>query len=207
MGDPRKIRKKYQKPGKRWEKGRIDEERPTISSYGLKNKKELWKMAAILRSFMRQAKGLEAAKGSQADREKQQLFSRLRKYGLLKENATLDDVLGLTLGDILERRLQTLVYKKGFARTINQARQMIVHEHVMVAGRKMTSPSYLVPTAEEAQVAFAETSQFNNMEHAERSKPAKVEKKKPRADERPRRRGQRGRQSDRRKTQSVGESR
>src|SRR3989338_513580 len=130
MGDPRKFRKTYQKPAQRWKKDRIDEERPIMNSYGLKNKRELWKMSSTLRSFTRQAKALAARKDTQADREKQQLFTRLQKYGLLKAQATLDDVLGLTLGDILERRLQTLVYKKSMARTIDQARQLIVHEHV-----------------------------------------------------------------------------
>ena len=140
-----------------------------MNSYGLKNKRELWKMSSTLRSFTRQAKALAARKDTQADREKQQLFTRLQKYGLLKAQATLDDVLGLTLGDILERRLQTLVYKKSMARTIDQARQVIVHEHVMVGGKKMTAPSYLVPTAEEVQIAFAVTSQFADPDHPERT--------------------------------------
>lgn len=177
MGDPRKIRKKYQKPSQRWEKERIEQERPIMRSYGLKNKRELWKMSSILRNFTRQAKALAAREDQQAEREKQQLFSRLRTYGLLKGNATLDDVLGLTLGDILERRLQTLVYKKQFARTINQARQFIVHEHIMVGAKKMTSPAYLVPTAEEVGIAFAGTSQFASADHPERTTPEGVAKR------------------------------
>src|SRR3989344_9447571 len=122
MGDPRKFRKKYQTPAQRWKKDRIDEERPIMGNYGLKNKIELWKMTSILRGFRVQAKGLAARKDAQADREKAQLFVRLQKYGLLKQSATLDDVLGLSLGDLLERRLQTLVYKKNLARTVDQAR-------------------------------------------------------------------------------------
>lgn len=177
MGDPRKIRKKYQKPAQRWKKERIDTERPIMRSYGLKNKRELWKMSSVLRGFTRQAKALAARKDTQAEREQQQLFSRLRKYGLLKEQATLDDVLGLTLGDILERRLQTLVYKKHLARTVSQARQMIVHEHITIDGKKMTAPSYLVPTAEEVSIAFAAASQFVDADHPERAAAEEIMRK------------------------------
>lgn len=185
MGDPRKIRKKYQTPSKRWEKARIDEERPIMRNYGLKNKKELWKMGSLLRGFRKQAKLLIAGKTAQADREKQQLFTRLQRYGLLKQSATLDDVLGLGLGDILERRLQTLVYKKGFARTIDQARQMIVHQHITIGGKKMTAPSHLVQTAEEPSIAFVLNSQFASPDHAERTKPAKApEKERPKEERR-----------------------
>mgnify|MGYP001773173473 CR=1 FL=1 len=78
--------------------------------------------------------------------------NKLYKLGLLNEGATLDDVLGLTVKDILNRRLQTIVYKKGLANTPKQARQFIVHGHVKINGRKIIYPSYLVNRDEEDKI-------------------------------------------------------
>ncbi|OYT41525.1 MAG: 30S ribosomal protein S4 [Candidatus Aenigmarchaeota archaeon ex4484_224] len=68
------------------------------------------------------------------------------------KNSTLDDVLGLTVRDILERRLQTIVYRKGLANTPKHARQLIVHGHVYINGRRIVWPSYLVPRDEEDKI-------------------------------------------------------
>ncbi|MCX8147636.1 MAG: 30S ribosomal protein S4, partial [Candidatus Woesearchaeota archaeon] len=82
----------------------------------------------MLKNFKDQAKNLIALSTPQAEKEKRQLIDKLKRYGLLKEDVqTLDPILDITLRDILERRLQTQVYKKGLARSINQARQFIVH--------------------------------------------------------------------------------
>ena len=74
----------------------------------------------------------------------------------------------LKLNNFLERRLQTLLVKKGLARTVSQARQMIVHNHVNVGGKNITSPSYFVSATEEDQISFAGNSTFSNSEHPER---------------------------------------
>ncbi|MCX6707238.1 MAG: 30S ribosomal protein S4, partial [Candidatus Woesearchaeota archaeon] len=81
---------------------------------------------------------------------------------------SLDPILDLTLRDILERRLQTQVYKKCLARTVEQARQFIVHGHITVGGRKVTAPSYLVAAQEEMTLAFSANSTLNNIDHPER---------------------------------------
>ncbi len=70
----------------------------------------------------------------------------------------LDDVLALTVNDVLERRLQTLIFKKGHAKSINQARQVIVHGHVSVDKRKVVFPSYLVPLEEEKRISVGKES-------------------------------------------------
>ena len=44
MGDPRKTRKKYDTPQHPWQKERMDQESVFLKEYGLKNKKEIWKM-------------------------------------------------------------------------------------------------------------------------------------------------------------------
>ncbi|MFN3384470.1 MAG: 30S ribosomal protein S4, partial [Archaeoglobaceae archaeon] len=72
------------------------------------------------------------------------VIKKLQKFGILKENATLDDVLDLSVENFLERRLQTIVFRQGLAKTVKQARQMIVHGHIEVDGRKVTCPSFIV---------------------------------------------------------------
>ncbi len=68
-----------------------------------------------------------------------------KKKGILQETAVLDNVLDLTIEDILERRLQTIVFRKGLARTVFQSRQLITHGHVTIDGRRVTIPGYIVP--------------------------------------------------------------
>ncbi len=149
MGDPKRQRKTYERPYKRWDKKRILEEKAIMRTYGLKNKKELWKAKSILRRIRANARRLLAARGEEKEKRTKELLSRLYRLGLLPENATLDDVLMLDVRDILERRLQTIVWRKGFARTPRQARQFIVHGHVYVGGRRVTVPSYWVKRGEE----------------------------------------------------------
>lgn len=158
MGDPIKHRKKYRTPIHPWQKARIEEERLLIKEYGLKNKKEIWKMVSIQKKFARQAKSLIASTTEQGQKEKQQLMQRLSSMNILPKNADLDDVLGLSTRDIMERRLQTLVYRKGFAKTVKQARQFIVHGHIQVGGKKVTSPSYMVRADEEDSIGIMPSS-------------------------------------------------
>lgn len=148
----RKLRKKWEGPFKRWDKRRIEVERGLMKTYGLKNKKELWKAATILRKIRKIARNLLAYSRPDKEQREKELMGRLRKYGLVKERATLDDVLSLKVVDILERRLQTVVWRKGLAKTVKEARQKIVHGHVMVGDRVITSPGYLVPVDEENKI-------------------------------------------------------
>ena len=172
MGNPRKFRKKYSGPAHPWQALRIQEENVLVHQYGLKNKTELWRASSKLKSFGNQAKSLIVARGKQADLERDQLLKRLVRLGLLNvSNASLDSVLGLTVRNVLDRRLQTMLVKKGFAATLNQARQFIVHEHVLVGKRKIKSPSYFVPVDEEGSIAFVESSVLKNADH-----PARVKK-------------------------------
>lgn len=152
----RRQRRKYIKPGHPWEKERMDWEDKLLSQFGLKRKREIWRAQTILRSVRRQARRLLSESGQQAEREKKLLISRLHKLGLVEENATLDDALGLTVDKILERYLQTVVYRKGLAKSPLQARQMIVHQKIMIGDRKVNVPSYIVPTREEQLIHVAQ---------------------------------------------------
>ncbi|WP_297464988.1 30S ribosomal protein S4 [Thermococcus sp.] len=168
MGDPKKQRKKYETPPHPWIKERLDRERVLMRKYALKNKKELWRHETQLKEFRRRARRLLAARGSQAEIERQQLLQRLNRLGLLPADAVLDDVLSLTVEDVLDRRLQTIVFKKGLARTIRQARQLIVHGHIEVNGQVIRSPGYLVLKEEEDTIAYSKASPFTREGHPER---------------------------------------
>lgn len=168
MGDPRKQRKKFSKPAHPWQKERIEEENILSEEYGFKAKKEIWKMKSGLKSLSEQAKNLIALKTAQAEKEKKQLLYKLQSLGLVQKTAQLEDVLGITLKDFLGRRLQTLVYKKGMANSMDQARQFIVHRHIIVAGEKITNPSYLVSKKEEDSIEFSPNSKLSSPDHPER---------------------------------------
>ncbi len=170
MGDPKKQRKKYKKPIRPWEGTRIVKEKSLLKVYGLKNKKELWKAESILRSFRDQAKRLTAATSEQAKKEEKQLIEKLSKLNLIKKDSKVDDILSLELKDILDRRLQTLVYKRRLARSVKQARQFIIHGHVYVDGKKVDVPSYCVNIFEEDKIYFNPSSELAKNDHPERVK-------------------------------------
>jgi small subunit ribosomal protein S4 len=166
MGDPKRHRKKYVTPTRPWDKLRLEKEIQIVVKYGLRNKRELWRFQNILRKYRGVARDLLAKidlpgkEGEYAKAKAQQVIRRLNRMGVLEENATLDDILNLSVEDFLERRLQTLVYRQGLARTIKQARQMIVHGHIAVDGRRITAPSYIVEKDEESKIGYYRTSSF-----------------------------------------------
>ena len=173
MGDPRRLRKKYKGPGHPWQRTRINEERIIKKEYGLKNKKEIWKAASELRRINSQAKKLIRDKAKdlkQAIIGEKQLLDRLFRYGLVDQGAHLEDVLSLNIKNILNRRLQTIVFKSGMVLTSKQARQLILHGHIFVDGKKISVPSYVVSRDEQWKITFNPKSSFASEEHSERAK-------------------------------------
>ena len=156
----KRQKRKFEKPLKLWDKSRIDEDRKLIQDYGLRRKKEIWKAESILRNYRRIARSFVGRRD--IEREKI-LFDKLFKMGLVGKDADLDDVLVLTVGKILDRRLQTLVFKKGLANSIKQSRQFIVHGHISLDGRKITWPSKLVTIDEEDNISFYEKSKIKGV--------------------------------------------
>ncbi len=69
---------------------------------------------------------------------------------------------------MLERRLQTVAYRKGLAHTPKQARQFITHGHVTVNGQRVSVPSYKVEIDEEGDISFDEHSPLADELHPER---------------------------------------
>jgi len=179
MGYPGKNRKSYETPKHPWQAARIESEVELVKRYGLRNRREVWKAHSTLKKYRELARKLlaESAKGKLAGNVKadsDNILNRLKRYGLLKNDAVLDDILSLDVTNFLERRLQTQVHKQGLANTVRQARQFIVHGHIMVGGRKVTVPGYLVPTGEELLIGYYGGSALASESHAAR--PAQVVK-------------------------------
>jgi small subunit ribosomal protein S4 len=175
MGYPGKNHKKYETPKRRFEKTRIEDENRLMMEYGLRNKREFWKAQSTLRKYRRAARDLLALKSSVTDealiaRKEDELLGHLERYGLLSAGAGIGDVLAMKTENELERRLQTLVYRKGLARSPKQARQFITHGHIAVNGRKLTIPGYRVRRSEEAGVTYYGLSPFTDSIHPERER-------------------------------------
>jgi len=152
LGDPKRPRKKYETPKQPWRTERLLEELKIVGEYGLRNKRELWRAASILRKYRKIARSLFVLTEEERLRKESVLIRTLYRMGILPENATADDVLRLTVRDILERRLQTIVFRLGLAKTIYHARQLITHRHVAVGDRVVSAPSYLVKRGEEEKI-------------------------------------------------------
>ncbi|MBE0512144.1 30S ribosomal protein S4 [Candidatus Bathyarchaeota archaeon] len=158
MGDPKKQRKKFETPRFPWRTDVLETELKLLGQYGLRNKREIWRHKTLLSKYRGIARSLLGMSVEERRKLEKQLLDRLHRLGILPETAAIDDVLVLSLEDILERRLQTLVFQKGLAKSIHQARQLITHGHVAIAGRRVSSPSYLVLREEEAKITYAPTS-------------------------------------------------
>ncbi len=155
MGDPKKARKQYNRPRSPWRTDQLAQELYLLGTFGLRNKRELWKAQTQLSGVRKQARTLLAATQVVREREEKKLLDSLRRRGLVGEAATLDDILSLTVEDVLSRRLQTMVFKKGMALSPLHSRQLIVHGHVTVGGRVITIPGYEVPASEQETVVLA----------------------------------------------------
>jgi small subunit ribosomal protein S4 len=138
--------KTYSRPKRPFDKTRIDEEDKIKKEFGLKNKKEIWKADAKIKSIREKAKKLIKS----SSEEQQALFNQLQKIGLNVNS--IADVLTLEKEDYLKRRLQTIITKKELVNTIKSARQMITHRKVLVNEKIVDKPSYIVRVEEEKKI-------------------------------------------------------
>jgi small subunit ribosomal protein S4 len=165
MGDPKKQRKKYETARNPWQVDVLQEELKMLGQYGLRNKRELWRHKSMVSRFRAIARSLLSMSTERRGKLEKQLLGRLSRLGVLPKTAVLDDVLDLTLEAVLERRLQTLVFRKGLAASLYQARQLITHGHIAIGNKRVSSPSYLVMENEEAKITYAPTSPLSNPNH------------------------------------------
>ena len=152
MGDVKKQRKKYQTPKFAWSKSDLDAELKLLGEYGLRNKRELRRHHSMLTKYRTLARKLLATTSADRLVLEKVILSKLIDLKILPENSNLDNFLDLSIDKILERRLQTLVYRKGLSQTPQQARQLITHGHIVIRSQKVTSPSYLVNIDEEQNI-------------------------------------------------------
>ncbi|MCC4771237.1 30S ribosomal protein S4 [Methanosarcina sp. DH2] len=176
MAYPGKKSKSYETPKHPWQEARMAAEVQLVKAYGLRNKREVWKAASMLRMYRSEARKLLArvAGGQEAELEghyrtqSEEILSKLIRYGIIKSDANIDDILSLKTENILERRLQTQVLRLGLARTVIQARQFITHGHIAINGRKATIPGMLVSKDDEMHIGYYGNSPLISEAHPER---------------------------------------
>lgn len=154
MGAPRRNRRKYDKPKNMWNIQRITSDRALINEYGLKNMKELWKVQTEISRIRGNVRGLLSGSAGGSAHSDRDLISRLAKLGIAQNDATLDSLLDIKEIAFLERRLQSLVFRKGLARSIKQARQIISHGFISIEGVRVNRPGYLVKAEEEKHIGY-----------------------------------------------------
>ena len=115
------------------------------------------------RSLARKSRSMPQEKAAEVQ---QTLIKKLVKLGVLGPDAGFEDVLLLTVEDILKRRLQTLVFEKGYAKTVYQARQFVVHGHIQVRGKKINAPSYIVKKEEEDMIGYTPSSPLSTVKES-----------------------------------------
>ncbi|MEK6901420.1 MAG: 30S ribosomal protein S4, partial [Nanoarchaeota archaeon] len=168
MGDIKKLKKKHAPLHHPWNKGEIEESQKLRKEYGLANHTEILIASSFLKQYKDLAKKLIASTSVQGEKEKDQMMAKLSRLSLLTTGATLDHVLSLQLKDILERRAQSLLFRKGLARSMKQSRQFILHRHVRFGVKEITSPGHLVTLEEESQFSFRDVSPLASEDHPER---------------------------------------
>ena len=161
MGDPKTPRRVWKKPKRPLNYNLMMDELKTLGTFGLKTKRELWKARTNLSKLRHQARSLLALRQEIRNEKEPVLLNSLSKIGLVDKNSTLDDVLNLQVTDLLSRRLQTIVQRKLYFKTPYQARQAIVHGHIMIGDGIVTIPSYIVKIDEESKIHLIPESSFN----------------------------------------------
>ncbi|KAI9655818.1 MAG: 40S ribosomal protein S9 [Bathelium mastoideum] len=197
---PRPYSKTYKTPRRPFESARLDSELKLVGEYGLRNKREVWRVALTLSKIRRAARQLLTLDEKDPKRlfEGNALIRRLVRVGVLDESRMkLDYVLALRLEDFLERRLQTCVYKLGLAKSIHHARVLIRQRHIRQAksltqslsmnfsanvvisvGKQIVNvPSFIVRLDSQKHIDFALTSPFGG------GRPGRVRRKKAKAAE------------------------
>jgi small subunit ribosomal protein S4 len=167
LGGIRKPKKKYVAPGHPWQKTRLAEELIYVGEYGLRNKRELWRYRTLLARFRGAARDLVALPTEKRGVQESQLLGRINRLALIDKHSQLDDILDLTIRDILERRLQSQVLRQGLAKTMHHARQLIVHGHISLDGHRVTSPGMLLYRDLEKKLEYTPNSPYRNPNHPE----------------------------------------
>ncbi|MGD2200716.1 MAG: 30S ribosomal protein S4 [Candidatus Bathyarchaeota archaeon] len=165
MGDPKKKHKRYTTPKRPYDSANLEEELRLIGTYGLRNKKELWRHRTELSTLRRRAREMLSMGATDRLQPQEELIAKLHDLGLIEEGASLDDILTLSIRDLMERRLQTVVFREGMTKSLFQARQIITHGHIAIDNQKVKSPSYMITIEDEEKLDYAESSPFSSKTH------------------------------------------
>ncbi|KAL9644347.1 hypothetical protein ABK040_005806 [Willaertia magna] len=145
-------------PRRPFEKERMDRELRMCGKYGLKNKHEIWRVQYYLAKARKAARHLLTLPVDDIKRqfEGAALLRRLTRLGLLDQSKQqLDYILSLKAEDLLERRLQTIVFKLNLAKSIHHARQLIFQRHIRVGKQTVNVPSFTVRVDSEKHIAMS----------------------------------------------------
>jgi len=165
MGDPKKKHKLFTTPKRPYDKVRLETDLKIIGAFGLRNKRELWRQNAELSTIRSRSRGMLNLDLVEKTEKEAVLVNKLYSLGLVNAGAAIEDVLTLSVEDLLERRLQTFIFRQGMAKTLFQARQLITHGHISVAGRKVKAPSYIVKREDENVIEYSMSSPMYVKEH------------------------------------------
>jgi len=171
---PKKFGKVSSTPRRPFEKARLDQELQLIGQFGLRNKKEVWRVKFTLAKIRAAARDLLTLEEKDPKRlfEGNALLRRLVQTGVLSEDKMkLDYVLGLKVDDFLERRLQTQVFKLGLAKSIHHARVLIKQRHIRVRKQVVNIPSFIVRLESQKHIDFSLKSPFGG------GRPGRVKRK------------------------------
>lgn len=154
-----------------WNTSRIEADKKLIDMFGLKNEKELWRVQTELSRIRSNVRLLLSQSDSENSRNvSNNIINRLVRYNIASEGTNLEKLLDLDETAFLERRLQSIVFRKGLANSMKQSRQLIVHGFISVNGRKVNKPSYLVPASEDSKIGYYKPVNLN-INKAEESEP------------------------------------
>uniref|UniRef100_A0A8C5R150 Small ribosomal subunit protein uS4 n=1 Tax=Leptobrachium leishanense TaxID=445787 RepID=A0A8C5R150_9ANUR len=176
------CRKTYVTPRRPFEKSRLDQELKLIGEYGLRNKREVWRVKFTLAKIRKAARELLTLDEKDPKRlfEGNALLRRLVRIGVLDEGKMkLDYILGLKIEDFLERRLQTQVFKLGLAKSIHHARVLIRQRHIRLSAVEIKgsgSSPLRVPKAISIEPKYREAPESNEDSEETRDGGLRLEK-------------------------------
>ncbi len=121
---------------------------PTFLGYDKKSKRTLVRRSRKMSEYGLQLREKQKAKFIYGVLEKP-----FRNY--YKKADRMKGMTGINLMIMLERRLDNVVFRMGYARTRREARQIVDHKHILVNGKCINVPSYLISAGDVIEVKEA----------------------------------------------------